>query len=538
MMCRFAAVLSLLAVGAVAPPPAVADTKAPAARLRRFALVVSSNDGGRDRVPLRFADSDASTMADVLHRLGGLRGDDLILVNRATRGSFQSAFERVRAGINQASGGAARRELIVYYSGHSDEQGLLLGGDRVSYRELRQWIDATNADVRIAILDSCASGALIRLRGGALVPSFLSDASRNARGHAFLTSSSADEAAQESDRIGAAFFTHYLVSGLRGAADTSRDGLVTLAEAYQFAFNETLGRTERTGAGPQHPAYDIQLAGTGDLVLTDLRANGANLVLEDKIAGRIYVRDTTGRLLVELRKEPMYPVQLGLGPGKYRVTVDADGRAFEANVTLEEGKATRLGQPQLTVAQLQPTQARGEAPRGDSASQPTTVAALAFANRPSFGGYASASMRYARVGGRDGLVAGAEGGLIFNHRYFVGLAVMGGVVGDSSDPRGEVAGGYAALALRYRFLFDGSPFDMTAGVLAGPGGVSRSREGLPEQDGAIFVFEPQVEGNLNVARWLRVGADLGYRLVAAGDQIPASELHGVTAGIHVQLGWF
>jgi hypothetical protein len=115
---------------------------------------------------------------------------------------------------------------------------------------------------------------------------------------------------------------------------------------------------------------------------------------------------------------------------------------------------------------------------------------------------------------------------------------MGGVVGDSSDPRGEVAGGYAALALRYRFLFDGSPFDMTAGVLAGPGGVSRSREGLPEQDGAIFVFEPQVEGNLNVARWLRVGADLGYRLVAAGDQIPASELHGVTAGIHVQLGWF
>jgi hypothetical protein len=87
----------------------------------------------------------------------------------------------------------------------------------------------------------------------------------------------------------------------------------------------------------------------------------------------------------------MYPVQLGLGPGKYRVTVDADGRAFEANVTLEEGKATRLGQPQLTVAQLQPTQARGEAPRGDSASQPTTVAALAFANRPSFGGYASAT---------------------------------------------------------------------------------------------------------------------------------------------------
>ena len=45
------------------------------------------------------------------------------------------------------------------------------------------------------------------------------------------------EAAQESDRICASYFTHYLVSGFRGAADLSGDGKVTLNEAYQFAFN-------------------------------------------------------------------------------------------------------------------------------------------------------------------------------------------------------------------------------------------------------------------------------------------------------------
>jgi hypothetical protein len=529
--------MAMFTVWAVAGP-AMASAQSPPPRLRRFALVVSSNDGGRDRVPLRFADSDAATMADVLRKLGGLRGEDLVLVSKATRGSFQAAFERVRSGIKQVAGDSTRRELIVYYSGHSDEQGLLLGGDRVSYRELRQWIDAANADVRIAILDSCASGALIRLRGGALVPSFLNDASRDARGHAFLTSSSADEAAQESDRIGAAFFTHYLVSGLRGAADTSRDGLITLGEAYQFAFNETLGRTERTGAGPQHPAYDIQLAGTGDLVLTDLRSNEATLVLEEKIAGRVYVRDSGGRLLAELRKEPMYPVQLGLGAGKYRVTIDEDGRAFEANVTLEEGKATRLGHTQLAVAQLQPTQTRGEAPRIDGGSQPTTVFALASSRRPTFGGYAGTAMRYGRMGNRDGLVAGAEAGLVFNHRYFVGLSAMGGFAGDSAASGGQVSLGYAALALRYRVAFDESPFDLTAGFLAGPGGVSRESQGQPEQSGFIFTFEPQVEANVNFARWLRLGADLGYRLVAAGNQIPASDLRGVTAGVHVQLGWF
>jgi hypothetical protein len=516
----------LAAVASRAPAP-------PEPRLRRFALIASSNDGGRDRVRLRFADSDAVSMADVLRTLGGLRGDDLVLLTGARRDSFQASLDRVGAALQRASGGSIRREIIVYYAGHSDEQGLLLAGERVSYQELRRWIDATGADVRIAILDSCASGALIRSRGGTLRPAFLDDLSTSARGHAFLTASSADEAAQESDRIGAAVFTHYLLSGLRGAADLSRDGRVTLAEAYQFAFHETLGRTERTAAGPQHPAYDIQLAGTGDLVLTDLRAHGASLVLEDQIAGRVFVRDGAGRLLVELRKEPLYPVQLGLAPGRYRVTIDADGRAFEAVVSLRESQTTRLGHSQLALAQLQPAAARGS-----SAPQTTTVGALALASRPAIGGYAGMAMRYGRIDGRDGLFAGFEGGLLFNRRYSVGVAVVGGTTGDVEGPEGRVAGGFAAVTLRYRLLFEGSPFDLTAGVLAGPGGIGRVRSGQAEENSTIFVFEPQLEAHLNLTRWLRLGADAGYRLAAGSDRLRARRLQGPTAGFHAQLGWF
>jgi hypothetical protein len=240
-----------------------------------------------------------------------------------------------------------RRELFVYYSGHSDEDGLLLGGERVGYGELRQWIDQTGAEVRIAVLDSCASGALIRLKGGVRRQAFLSDASTQARGHAFLTASSADEAAQESDRIGAAFFTHYLLSGMRGAADSNRDGRVTLNEAYQFAYNETLQRTETSRAGAQHPAYDIQLAGTGDLVITDLHSSNARLVLGHDLYGRIYVRDASGHLLVELRKEPSYPVELGLEPGVYHVVMDSDGRIFESKAELVEGGRVELGKGQF-----------------------------------------------------------------------------------------------------------------------------------------------------------------------------------------------
>jgi hypothetical protein len=349
------------------PPPAAANKSLPApaaAALRRYALIASANDGGGGRAHLRYADSDARTVADVLQTLGGLASSDLLLVPSATPASLQAAFDRLKQNMSAAGPGHVRRELFVYYSGHSDEEGLLLAGQRVSYRQLRTWIDGAGADVRIAVLDSCASGALIRLKGGMVRPPFLTDLSTDARGHAFLTASSADEAAQESERIGAAFFTHYLVSGLRGAADTNRNGRVTLNEAYQFAYQETLRRTERTAAGPQHPAYDIQLAGTGDLVMTDLSATGAALVLDENVAGRIYVRDRTGRLLVELRKEPSYPVELGLGPGEYRVSLDDDGRPLEANVVLVDGKRARLGRAAFSPVAVTVAVARGNAPAG------------------------------------------------------------------------------------------------------------------------------------------------------------------------------
>ena len=148
---------------------------------------------------------------------------------------------------------------------------MLLSGKIFSYKEIRKIIRELPANVRVAILDSCASGAFTRTKGGVRRKPFLVDTSTRVRGYAVLTSSSATEAAQESDRVGGSFFTHYLTSGLRGAADANGDKRVTINEAYNYAFNETLARTESTRAGPQHPNYDFQIRGSGDLVLTDLR---------------------------------------------------------------------------------------------------------------------------------------------------------------------------------------------------------------------------------------------------------------------------
>lgn len=542
----------------------VASVQPSTPTVRRFALVVSSNDGGASRTRLRFADSDAKAMADVLQHLGGLRGQDLTLLNGATRASLQAAFAQLKAAIEASKGDRARREVFIYYSGHSDETGLMLGTEHVSYEQLRQWLEATGADVRIAVLDSCASGAMIRLRGGTKRPSFLNDVSIDARGHAFLTASSASEAAQESDRIGAAFFTHYLVSGLRGAADNNRDGRVTLNEAYQFAYSETLGRTVQTAAGAQHPAYDIQLAGTGDLVLTDVRSTDASLVLGQDVAGRVYVRDPADHLLVELRKDPAHPVELGLAPGDYKVALDRDGNHFGANVSLAHGSSARLEQSQFVATAPLRTVSRGNpetVAASTSTAQPAAAPAEAdeslsdtligkdslIGTTTEFGGYAGLAFNYTQFGGTDGFLATLEAALLLNRRYAIGFTAGGGISSHLNADRDYFSGGYGGLVARYNFLFD-SPASFSLGAVAAAGGFSRTndaeiREASDEArrnvDTAVFVFEPQAVGYLNITRFARFGAHAGYRFTAFnGEKIRSSELRGVTGGLRLELGWF
>ena len=327
--------------------------------MRRFAFIAGSNEGGDSLVRLKYAESDARSFAAVLQDLGGVRPQDLVLVSSPTLQRFQDALQRVRQMVASPRELDERRELVFYYSGHSDDDGLILGKDRVSWEELRTQINDIAADVKIAILDSCSSGSLTRAKGGVARPAFLFDASSDMTGHAFLTSASAEEAAQESDRIGSSYFTHFLISGLRGAADTAGDGMVTLNEAYTYAFQETLASAEKTQYGPQHPAYDINLSGSGDLVLTDLRSSGARLTVAADIAGRLYLRDSDGNLAVELNKQYGQSVDLGLEPGTYTAVLDTKNSRLAADVRVTGRQPATLTLSSMHAVALDKAVARG-----------------------------------------------------------------------------------------------------------------------------------------------------------------------------------
>ncbi|MGE0546104.1 MAG: caspase domain-containing protein [Kofleriaceae bacterium] len=339
---------------------ALASGRSNGAVLRRYALVIGSNTGGgTGREQLRYAGQDASRIADVLQQLGGVGRSDLSLLHEPDTRALDRAFDGLSRRIRDERARGQRVELVVYYSGHADESGILLGGARYDYGRLRQRIRSVPADVHIAIVDSCASGSFTRIKGGVKLPPFLRDSSNQVAGFAFLSSSSADENAQESDRIGASFFTYFFVAALRGAADRNRDGKITLTEAYQFAYEQTLGRTQNTVHGPQHPAYDMHLSGTGDVVITDLRSTESALVLPSALRGRVTIVDASGRVAVELTKQAGEPLSLALPNETYTLKLENAGGTFEATVTLDRVGSIEFSDGQLRRIAPEPTVARG-----------------------------------------------------------------------------------------------------------------------------------------------------------------------------------
>ncbi len=327
---------------------------------RRIAIYVGSNDGGQERIKLLYAGTDALALHDVMQELGGVESNDNYLLFDPDINKIETTFDKVKNELNDPGNNEQRTEFFFYYSGHSDEQGLLLGNEHLSYSELKHMITSMGSDVNIAILDSCSSGVFTRLKGGVQKAPFLVDESVDTTGYAFLTSSSADEAAQESDAIGASFFTYYFISALRGAGDSTQDGKVTLNEAFSFASNETLSRTSESQGGVQHPSYNINLTGSGDLVLTDLRLAKAGINLDTKIAGRIFVKDESGRLVAELYKDNGLPMTISLPLGSYTISVVNNNVLTEARIYLNENKKYNLYSHSFRYLPMGNTRIRGD----------------------------------------------------------------------------------------------------------------------------------------------------------------------------------
>ena len=91
----------------------------------------------------------------------------------------------------------------------------------------------------IFIADACYSGAsggrTVSFTGirASISEGFL-DRIASGKGKIILTASGANEVSEENETLGHGVFTFYLLEGLRGNADTDKDGLITVDEIYRY----------------------------------------------------------------------------------------------------------------------------------------------------------------------------------------------------------------------------------------------------------------------------------------------------------------
>jgi hypothetical protein len=343
---------SVLTLAAVVGTLQFHASPARAEGLHRFAVIVGNDTGGNDTRPLLYARADARKVHDILTRLGGVAPADAQLVLDGSAQDLLAALALTEKRAADARARGERTALVLYYSGHAKDGALRLGDSRLPLDSLKARVASSPVDVRIAILDSCRSGELTRTKGARRAPAFQIQAEgpRDAKGLVILTSSSSDEDSQESDLVGGSYFSHHLASGLLGGADKSGDGRVTLFEAYAYAYERTVADTAETAAGPQHPTFSYDLAGNGDLVLTDVAARREGVYLPREAPGGVYyLVDRQGFVAAEIVKNDA-DRRVALPPGRYRVKRRLADRLRVGEVDVSAGQMITLEENRLRDA--------------------------------------------------------------------------------------------------------------------------------------------------------------------------------------------
>jgi hypothetical protein len=379
----------------------------------RYALLVGNNHGLAEDLPLRFAQADAERISRALVQLGGFPEENTTVLRDRPAAAVRSALLTINERVRQSvSGGRNRAVLFVFFSGHSDAQDLHLSGSTMPVEELRKIVVGSAATVRVLVVDACRSGSATRTKGGRPGPSFaikLDDRLDN-EGVAIITSSAATEDSQESDSLQGSFFTHYLLSGLRGAADANSDRRVSLAEAYAYAYSNTLRTTSKTLAGPQHPTYEYGIHGKGDLILTELDrvaghgslrfgSDGHFLVMQGDASGPIVAEVVTGRsaslvllpagryFVRKRRPDLLLEGSVAVAAGMTQdLREDRMRQVSYAQLVRKGGGARRLSQGPLLAYLLHGPVASGVGPvSGLEASYPLALSQLTISPRLAWG---------------------------------------------------------------------------------------------------------------------------------------------------------
>jgi hypothetical protein len=153
--------------------------------------------------------------------------------------------ENIYKGLDDIIAMAGKEDLVLIYLAGHGLQGFYVPTDsdgyrnRVEYDVIKDRLSLCQARQKLVIADACYAGSLLAAKTPIFesVDLFYKKLSASGGGTAFLLSSKSEEFSLESLGLRQGLFSHYLIEGLKGEADTNKDKLVSLDELYAYVYS-------------------------------------------------------------------------------------------------------------------------------------------------------------------------------------------------------------------------------------------------------------------------------------------------------------
>jgi len=191
---------------------------------------------------------------------------------RPIRSNIMSSFRTL---ADTASG---EDSVLFFFSGHGiekDGKSYLLSSDSrlnvlddtsISISWIRETLEASNARIKIIIIDACHAGALIgKAESGRMTKAFHESIFPAPEGFAILSSCKMNEVSYEWPEKEHGVFTYYLNEGLSGLADFDNDDLITVSDVSRYVSEKVKNWAFEKGV-QQNPTLECKISGDIPLI--------------------------------------------------------------------------------------------------------------------------------------------------------------------------------------------------------------------------------------------------------------------------------
>jgi Caspase domain len=244
-----------------------------AAKVNRWAIVIGVSEYQYNSLNLEYAERDAEEFYQLLiSPIGGSFPPENIVKLTNQDATTQKVTRALRSFLQKPG----RDDLVIFYCAcHGapdfnrpeniylityDTDPSDIAGTALPMREINLSLRDNLLSKKVVLLaDTCHSAAIGEGLGSRnisndniLVNRYLQEVSTTRGGIALLTSAEANEVSFEDAKWGGGHgvFTHYLLQGMKGAADLNQDGIVTVGELFEYVRSNVQAATE----GRQHPS--------------------------------------------------------------------------------------------------------------------------------------------------------------------------------------------------------------------------------------------------------------------------------------------